>query len=777
MSRPPPNAAALARSEERYRLAFEASAQGFWDWDLSADRWYFSEGLCSMLGYSPAELRPSRQVYLDLIHPEDRAKVERLLDRCVAGEQTTLRTNLRVRSRDGTLRFVQCRGMVVRSEADRGVTRLLGVHLDVSKRREAELALRRSEDRYRMLVESQGEGIGIVDAQEVFTYANPAAERIFGVEPGTLAGRSLRDFVAQAEFDKVAAQTDRRREGERDTYELDFTRGDGRRRTMLVTATPRVDEEGDYLAAFGVFRDITDRKRMEEALREEEERYRQLIESLPHGVALLQRESTVFANQAAIRMLGYDRLDEFTAGPPLEMLVPDERERVLRILADLRRGVSPGPVHYQTRALHRSGREVPVDAYVTRINYRGESALQLFMIDISDRLRAEREHARLEEQLRQSQRLESIGRLAGGVAHDFNNLLSPILLYAELALQTMTSADAHYEEFSQICEAVNQAKKLTQQLLAFGRRQVLQTKVLSINDVISESRRLVRRLIREDVEIFVELEPTLDLVEADPSQLQQVVLNLVINAQDAMPEGGRMTVRTANATLDDAEGRQHGDLPPGAYVTLQVSDTGRGMSPETQEQIFEPFFTTKGGGKGTGLGLATVHGIVKQHGGHVEVRSAPGEGTTFTVYLARASGEASRPSWRPQAARVDAGVRATVLVAEDDDLVRSQVVRILGRAGLEVLAAVDGEDAVGKAAAHAGPIDLLVTDVIMPKLNGRQLYDALLQSRPALRAIFMSGYTNDVIADQGVADEGLRFLQKPFSLHDLLSAVRGALGE
>ncbi len=263
-------------------------------------------------------------------------------------------------------------------------------------------------------------------------------------------------------------------------------------------------------------------------------------------------------------------------------------------------------------------------------------------------------------------------------------------------------------------------------------------------------------------------------MRADPSQVQQVLLNLTINARDAMDSGGTMTIRTADVELDEAHCREHTNLDPGPYVSLEVADTGRGMPPETLAQIFEPFFTTKATGKGTGLGLATVHGIVMQHGGHIDVHSEPGAGTTFTVLLPRVA-ETARHSWQPSARPAPMTLEATVLVAEDDDQVRAQVQRILGKLGLQVIAAVDGADAIQKAERHAGPIDLLLADVIMPRMNGRELYERLRESRPELLVVFMSGYTDDVIAEQGVLDEEVRFLQKPFSMNALSEAIRGAL--
>ncbi|MBW2459223.1 MAG: PAS domain S-box protein, partial [Deltaproteobacteria bacterium] len=543
-------------SEDRYRLAFEVTGDGFWDWDRVGDRWHFSAGLCTMLGRAQSELTHSLDSLTSLLHPDDREATLVQLRRCAEGECPSFQRELRLQCRDGEWLWVRCRCQGVGKGPTGGAARVIGVHSDISDRRRTEQAYQASEARYRMLVESQGEGIGIVDENEVFTTVNPAAEWIFGLEPGAMVGKSLADFVDQEQLERVSDQTERRRQGSRDTYELEFRRADGELRIMLVTATPRYDEDGGYLGAFGVFRDITDRKRVEDKLREEEERYRQLVESLPHGVALLQRDTTIFANQTA---------------------------------TGLREGKPGGAVHYQTTAQHVSGKEVPVEAFVTSLIYRGERALQLVMMDISERLEAEAHRAKLENQLRQAQRLESIGRLAGGIAHDFNNLLSPIMLYSDMALQDMEPGDTHQEDFEQIRHAVRQARRLTQQLLAFGRRQVLKMKVLSMNDVVTEAHRLIRRLIREDIEIQLDLAPAVGNVKADPSQLQQVVMNLAINARDAMTEGGTMTIRSGDIELDETTCSDHTNLAPGPYVSLEVADTGRGLTPETTAQIFEPF--------------------------------------------------------------------------------------------------------------------------------------------------------------------------------------------
>jgi two-component system cell cycle sensor histidine kinase/response regulator CckA len=765
-----------AREDELLRLAFETVGHGYWQWEVDSDRWSFSPGLCSMFGYEPTELEPSQTTWLGLLHPDDAPRAADLLARCGKNQDASFAMEYRMRSRTGEWNWVLCRAVSTREDERGRGRRVVGVHIDISQRRRAEQALRESERRYRTIVESQGEGIASVDAEECFTYVNPAAESIFGVEPGSLTGRPLSDFLDPEQFDRVVAQTERRRRGESNTYELEFHRGDGERRIMLLTATPRYGEDGRYLGAFGVFRDITERKSMETALREQEERYRQLIESLPHGVALLQAGGTVYANQAAMQMLGYERLEQLASLDLADMLADDERDRVLSMLAGLLSGVEPGPVYCSTRAKRADGHEFPAEAYVSAIAHRGERALQLFMIDTSERLRAERAHARLEEQLQQAQRLEAIGRLAGGIARDFNNLLSPILLYAEIALEDLVPGAAHYEEFSQIRQSVKEAKALTQQLLAFGRRQVLKMVIGSLNDVVDEAHTLLRRLLRENVEIVLDLDETLGLVKGDPAQLQRVVVNLALNAQQSMPHGGTMTIRTANRTLDETECRERPGLRPGPYVVLEVLDTGRGMDAALLEQIFEPFPTTQTSGKGTGLGLATVHGIIKQHGGDIQVSSEPGQGSTFTVLLPRV-GVRRTQSLRPPPTRPTQALEGTVLLVEHDEQLREQVRLILGRFGLQVMAATDGRAALAQVEQHPEPIDLLLTDLVMPRMNGRELFEALQRSRPELKVLYMSDHTDDVLESHGLSRDEIRCLPKPFSLHELLGAVREALEE
>jgi two-component system cell cycle sensor histidine kinase/response regulator CckA len=389
------------------------------------------------------------------------------------------------------------------------------------------------------------------------------------------------------------------------------------------------------------------------------------------------------------------------------------------------------------------------------------------------RSQAELQTRGLEEQLRQSQKMESIGRLAGGVAHDFNNILSVIMGYSSLLLENLKPGDPHHAEVSEIHQASERATLLTRQLLAFSRRQVLDPRVADLNEVVTGTEQLLRRLLGEDVSLHFKPGAGLAPVRVDVSQMGQVLMNLAVNARDAMPLGGSLTLETANVDLDESYTRSHLEVVPGPYVMLSVTDTGTGMDRETQARIFEPFFTTKGQGKGTGLGLSTAFGIVRQSGGHMAVYSEPGKGSNFKVYLPRAARELPQAEAASKAGRPRGG--ETVLLAEDEDQVRSLATEVLKREGYQVLEAADGEKALAVAAAHAGPIHLLLTDVVMPRMGGRQLAEELAALRPDLKVLYMSGYTDNTIDPEGNLEQGIAFLQKPFSLKLLAQKVRAVL--
>jgi signal transduction histidine kinase len=385
-----------------------------------------------------------------------------------------------------------------------------------------------------------------------------------------------------------------------------------------------------------------------------------------------------------------------------------------------------------------------------------------------------RERVQLEQQLRQSQKMEAIGSLAGGIAHDFNNLLTVINGYSELLLQTLSASDPQRDNVVQIKEAGGRAASLTRQLLAFSRRQVLEPKVLDLNAVVTNLDKMLQRLLGEDIDLAPILKPGLGRVKADPGQIEQVIMNLAVNARDAMSDGGKLTIETANADLDGQYTAQHITVPPGPHVMLAVSDTGHGMDAETQQRIFEPFFTTKGPGKGTGLGLATVYGIVKQSGGFIWVYSEPGKGTTFKIYLPRV--EETALSIEPRMA-LNESLRGseTVLLAEDHENVRKLVASILKSNGYTVLEASNGAEALQLCEQHPEPIHLLISDVVMPVMSGRETASKMVARHPNLKVLFFSGYTDDAIVRHGIMEAGIAYLQKPFTPNVLLRKVREVL--
>jgi len=394
--------------------------------------------------------------------------------------------------------------------------------------------------------------------------------------------------------------------------------------------------------------------------------------------------------------------------------------------------------------------------------------------DITGRKRAEQEREELQEQLRMSQRIEAVGKLAGGIAHDFNNLLSVILSYTGFALESLQQGDPLRNDLLEVKKSGERAATLTRQLLAFSRKQVLQPQLLSLNQVAVGIEKMLSRVLGEDVDLVQLLAPDLGLTLADPGQIEQALMNLVVNARDAMPDGGKLTIETSNIEIDAEYAARHISVKPGPYVLLAVTDTGCGMDPQTQARVFEPFFTTKEKGKGTGLGLSTVYGIVKQSGGSIWVYSEPGKGTTFKIYLPREAAGATVPAARPPAIPIRTGTE-TVLVVEDEEALRRVAARALAAAGYSVLSAADGEEALRAVAQHSGAIDLLVTDVVMPGMGGATLAQELTVRRPELKILYMSGYTDDAIVRHGVLEAGIHFLAKPFTAPDVTRKVREVL--
>ncbi len=487
-------------------------------------------------------------------------------------------------------------------------------------------------------------------------------------------------------------------------------------------------------------------------LKDPERKFRLLFDQHPHPMWVIdpKERKVLEANAAAALLYGYSQ-DEFR-GLPLDSI---------QVHTETPLGAT-GPSRHRTR----NGEVVHVEIASHAIEYHGRPAELAVLMNVTSR-------HHLEEQLRQAQKMEAIGMLAGGVAHDFNNLLTIINGYSQIILNSLPAGDPNHHSAEQIMKAGERAAALTSQLLAFSRRQVLQPKVLDLNKLITGISSMLRRLIGEDIELQLGLRPDLGMVSADPGQVEQVLMNLVVNARDAMPKGGTVTVETANVELDEGFSRRHLPVKPGPYTMIAVSDNGEGMDEIAQERLFEPFFTSKGAGHGTGLGLSTVFGIVKQSGGSINVDSVPGSGTSVKVYLPRIDRPAAL---EPEASRLTvARGSETVLVVEDDEMVRHLVRETLKRAGYRVLDAADPLEARRLADAYRGRIHLLITDVVMPKINGRELAAQLTARRRDLKVLFISGYTDTAIVNTGILQKEVAFLQKPFTPAVFTCKVREVL--
>ena len=507
-------------------------------------------------------------------------------------------------------------------------------------------------------------------------------------------------------------------------------------------------------------------KRHEQALRDSEARYRSLVLSAVYGIYRSTLEGHFLdVNPALISMLGYDSAAEVLAlDPQNDVYVRPEDRMRLRQEYERHRQLDNMEVKWR----RKDGRAITVRLSGRAVSPEGEhQVLEIIAEDVTDR-------RILEDQFRQAQKMEAIGRLAGGVAHDFNNLLMVIGGYTYVLLNQLGAGDPRRKKAEAIQEATERAATLTRQLLAFGRKQVLELKVIDLNAVVADISNLLRPLIGEDVEVLISCDSKLGRTKADPGQVEQVIMNLAVNARDAMPSGGKLIIESRNIDLDDSYQRLHASVKPGRYVMLAVSDTGSGMDAETQSHIFEPFFTTKEKGKGTGLGLSTVYGIVKQSGGYIFAYSELGRGTTFKIYLPRVE-EAAAESLPERRIRPGLGGRETILLVEDEESVRELIAEALRAQGYNLLIAANGQEALALAAPANCHIDLMITDVVMPNMGGRELANRLAQSRPQMRVLYLSGYTEDAIVHQGVLDPGTLFLQKPFSLDALAGKVREIL--
>jgi PAS domain S-box-containing protein len=642
------------------------------------------------------------------------------------------------------------------------VTRLI-------ERKRAEDQRRRQLDFTEAITASLAEGVCAFDTDRRITFVNPAAEAALGWRQQELLGRDVHEVVGI----RGAGGESQGRDGplkqvleSGETIRIEdelFTRRDGTTFPVSYASSP-IATGGRMVGGVLTFHDITDVRRqrdmlerVNESLERSERRYRDLVENLNDVVFSMDAEGRLLYISPAVQKYGYS--SEELAGAHFSPLIhPEDLPGVSEALQRSRRGVSDP---YEFRVVDRSGTIHRVRASSRSVFDGGR------LVGVTGVLMDVTAQRLAEDQLRAAQRLEAVGRLAGGIAHDFNNLLVAINGYAEFAIEAVHESDPMRKDLEEILRAGNRAAALTRQLLAFSRKQVMKPEIINLNDTVGGMEAMLHRLIGEDIEFQTRRADRLGSVLADPSQMEQVIMNLVVNARDAMPTGGRLIIETSNVSDDGAP-----TADSGGWVVLSVADTGSGMDEQTKAQIFEPFFSTKPPGDGTGLGLPTVHGIVTQSGGTITVDTAPGKGTTFRVAFPRVR---STPRPTARTSPKPAHGKETILIVEDEPAVRQLAKRFLSAAGYRVLVAENGGEALLTCETYTGPIDLLLTDVVMPQMSGRALRDRLAQVRPGLRVLYMSGYSGTAIAHHGVLEEGMHLIQKPFNSADLARRVREVL--
>ena len=640
-----------------------------------------------------------------------------------------------------------------------------------AEREQAMAALRVEEERFRTAFDETNVAMVLTDLGNRFIRANAAFARLFGYTADEVLGLTMQDVTLPDDVGESLARREHLLAGRATYFQLEkrYRRKDGCVLWGLTNVSLVRDAGGRPLLYVAQVQDVTERKRAEDALR----RAAQDLETAQQIARVgswrwhVPTDAVTWSDEMH-RIFGVTR-DRFggTLAAVLDRVLPADRPRVESVVGEAMR--TGGSFHYDKRVVGPEGA-------VRVLHSRGQVVTNGdgHVVEMFGTAQDVTELRRLEDQLRQAQKMEAVGQLAGGVAHDFNNLLTVINGFSEMMLAGLPADDPNRALVEEVYRAGERASMLTRQLLTFSRKEVVEPRVLDLNAVVEGAARMLRRLIGEDVRLETALAPDLDRVTADPGHVEQVIMNLCVNARDAMPRGGRLTIETANVDLDAGYTRQHAGVAPGRYVLLAVSDTGHGMTPEVQARIFEPFFTTKGVGKGTGLGLATVFGIVKGAGGHVGVYSEVGRGTTFKVYLPSAGQPADAADAGPGLPELPTGA-GTILVVEDDDQVRNLTRMALETLGYTVLEAGGGPEAVRLAAAHPGPIDLVVTDVVMPGMSGREVAGAVRAACPGARVLFVSGYTDDAVVRHGVLTAEMAFLQKPFTLAALGEKVRAVL--
>ena len=760
---------ALGEREQQLELAQTAARLGLWDTDLRAGVTVTSGHYAGLRGLPSDNRRLTREEWLAIIHPDDRERVQADLRACLEGTGMW-DEEFRVVWPDGTVHWLLAKGQVFLDEEGRPV-RMAGATVDITERKRMDEALRESEERFRRVFEEGPIGLTLVDRNHRLLKVNRALCQMVGYSEEELLQMSFPQITHPDDVGHNLVLSERLFRGELPFYKLQkrYVKKDGGIIWVNLTASVIHDQAGQPVHGMAMIEDITNVKHFEQeralhkALRESEEKYHRIVETMTEGVWILDHEGrTTFVNPQMAAILGY-QVGEMLGRHVLDFKDEESRAITLEKLERQRQGIKE---QFDCVFQAKDGSRLTTLISTCPLfdgdgRYNGVLSI---VTDITER-------SRLEERLHQARKMEAIGRLAGGVAHDFNNLLTVINGYNDLLLRKVSPSDPIRAGLLEIRGAGEQAQELTSRMLAFSRGQVRATEVLSLRSVVGDVENMLRRMIGEDIRLMTAFDPGLGYIRADRTEIVQVLINLAANARDAMPAGGTLTFTLTNTEVDKRLARNHPGTSSGPYVLLTVTDTGVGMDFETQRHLFEPFFTTKQTGKGTGLGLATVYGVVSQCGGWIQVNSKPRGGTTFQIYLPRVDGELAGRREHPEPAKQQLRGTETVLVVEDQAHVRKVTCSILTEYGYLTLEASHGEEALLLAAAHNGPLDLVLTDVVMPGMQGPELANRLRAIRRT-PILFMSGFSEGIeLAD----DSNVAYIRKPFTPDALARKVREIL--
>lgn len=763
----------IHQSEEKYRTIIEQMEEGYFEIDLAGNFTFTNDAENKMLDYSRDELiGMNYRQFMDKTHAQQAYQIFHHVFKTGEPMQSAYGEVIR---KNGMKGFYEISISLIRNTEGRPVG-FRGVSRDITERRQAEEKLRMQEQLFRTLAEQSSDIIVLVDKRGSIVYQSPALEDFLGYKPKDRIGLNAFQEIHPDDLNKILYYFNILINKSNASYQQTDVRirhknGGFREFEILAKGISKNDIVEKVVANL---RDVTERKQAVEALRASEELYTQLVNTIPDVVIRTDLAGKItFANDYTIQRGGY-RWDEIEGHNIIEFIPEEERARavqnIMRIITEGRQGP------YEYHIILKNGVKIPFE--VSSGIFRGEDELPFGLVhvcrDIRIRKKDEKEKEQLQERLNQAQKMESVGRLAGGVAHDFNNMLGVILGHTELAMERKVPDSRLQIHLQEIRKAAERSASLTRQLLAFARKQTVSPKIIDINDAVTGMIKMLQRLIGEDIALTWLPGMNIWPIRIDPSQVDQILANLCVNSRDAISGVGKVSIESGNITVDEAFCTGHADFVPGDYVFLSISDDGCGMDKETRGKLFEPFFTTKDLGKGTGLGLAIIYGIVRQNKGFISVYSEPGQGSTFSIFLPRHIGHAEGTE-KDEAKESVVGGRETILLVEDERAILDLSKLMLEQQGYRVLSAATPVEALDLARQHQGDIHLLMTDVVMPEMNGRDLAREMLSLYPGIRRLFMSGYTADMIAHHGVLDEGSCFIQKPFTRYDLTAKVREAL--